>query len=58
MIAMALLVAILMLVAAACITALFVYAVREEPGKRRHGWLAIVPLLILGGWMLETIIAH
>lgn len=55
---MALLVAILLLLAAGCVTALFVHAVRADSRNPHHGWLAIVPLLILGVWVLETMLLH
>jgi hypothetical protein len=36
--------------------ALFVHALRSSPSERAHGWLVIVPLLIIAGWLLETLI--
>lgn len=36
--------------------ALFVHALRSSPSERVHGWLVIVPLLIIAGWILETLI--
>lgn len=36
--------------------ALFVHALRASPSERAHGWLVVVPLLIIAGWILETLI--
>jgi hypothetical protein len=36
--------------------ALFVHALRSSPSERAHGWLVIVPLLIIAGWILATLI--
>jgi hypothetical protein len=36
--------------------ALFVHALRSEPSGEAHGWIVIVPLLIIAGWVLETLI--
>jgi hypothetical protein len=36
--------------------ALFVHALRSSPSERAHGWLVIVPLLIVAGWILVTLI--
>lgn len=36
--------------------ALFVHALRCGSSERAHGWLVIVPLLIIAGWILETLI--
>ena len=35
---------------------LFVHVLRSSPSERAHGWLVIVPLLIIAGWILETLI--
>lgn len=35
---------------------LFVHALRTDRSERAHGWLVIVPLLIIAGWILETLI--
>jgi hypothetical protein len=35
---------------------LFVHALRSGPSERAHGWLVIVPLLIIAAWILETLI--
>ena len=35
---------------------LFVHALRSSSSERAHGWLVIVPLLIIAGWVLETLI--
>lgn len=36
--------------------ALFIHALRAEQSEGAHGWLVIVPLLIIAGWVLETLI--
>lgn len=36
--------------------ALFVHALRSNASERAHGWLVIVPLLIIAGWIIETLI--
>jgi hypothetical protein len=36
--------------------ALFVHALRADPSERAHGWLVVVPLLIVAGWILGTLI--
>ncbi len=51
---MLLVVAILICLAGAM--ALFVHALRADQSERAHGWLVIVPLLIMAGWLLETLI--
>jgi len=35
---------------------LFIHALRADPSERAHGWLVIVPLLIVAGWLLGTLI--
>ena len=40
------------------IGAMFVHAVRTSETGNRHGWLVVVPLLIVLGWLLETIIVR
>ncbi|MEO6774278.1 MAG: hypothetical protein ABI467_14870 [Kofleriaceae bacterium] len=34
------------------------YVLTPKRSGSRHGWLAIVPLFILFGWVLETILVH
>lgn len=36
--------------------ALFIHALRSGPSERQHGWLVVVPLVIVAGWVLETLI--
>lgn len=36
--------------------ALFVHALRSDQSTRAHGWLVVVPLLIIAGWVLETLL--
>lgn len=38
------------------IGALFVHAVRTSETGNRHGWLVVIPLLIVFGWLVEQII--
>lgn len=34
--------------------ALFVHAIRKRDG--RHGWLVVVPLIVLFGWLIEQLL--
>jgi hypothetical protein len=36
--------------------ALFIHALRADPSERAHGWLVVVPLLIIAGWILGLLI--
>ena len=36
--------------------ALFVHALRSDESPRAHGWLVVVPLLVIAGWVLETLL--
>ena len=36
--------------------ALFVHALRADPSERAHGWLVVIPLLIVAGWILGMLI--
>lgn len=45
-------------VAVALVGWLFIHAVRTPEGESRHGWLAVVPLVIIFGWVVEELIAH
>jgi hypothetical protein len=53
---MGLLLALAIIVGAVGIGALFVHALRAESSERSHGWLVIVPLLIIALWVLGTLI--
>jgi uncharacterized membrane protein YqhA len=53
---MGMLLALAIVVAVIGMLALFVHALRSSPSERAHGWLVIVPLLIIGGWIVETLI--
>jgi hypothetical protein len=55
---MGLLVVVFVLLAFAGVVAACIYALRPKKAGSSHGWLAIVPLLILFGWVLEMIIVH
>ena len=50
------LVALAVVVGFCLMLGLFVHALRSSPSEREHGWLLIVPLLIIAGWVLETLI--
>jgi hypothetical protein len=53
---MGMLLALAIVVGVVLALALFVHALRSSPSERAHGWLVIVPLLIIAGWILETLI--
>jgi hypothetical protein len=36
--------------------ALFVHALRSDSSPREHGWLVVVPLLIIAIWVLSTLL--
>jgi hypothetical protein len=36
--------------------ALFVHALRSDTGAQQHGWLVVVPLLIIAAWLLQTLL--
>lgn len=36
--------------------AMFVHALRSDSSERAHGWLVVVPLLIIAGWLVEMLI--
>lgn len=55
-IGMGMLLALAIVLAVIAMLALFVHALRSSPSERAHGWLVIVPLLIIVGWILETLI--
>ncbi len=37
---------------------LFIHAVRTPEGESQHGWLAILPLVVIFGWVVEQLIVH
>jgi hypothetical protein len=55
---MGLLVVLLVLLAFVGVVAACIYALRPKRSGSSHGWLAILPLLIIFGWVLEMIIVH
>jgi len=55
---MGLLVVAVVFLAFAGVIAACVYVLRPKRAGSSHGWLAIIPLVILFGWVLETIIVH
>ncbi len=50
------LVVVAVLVVLGIALALFVHALRAERSPRAHGWLVIVPLLIIAGWLLVLLV--
>ena len=55
---MGLLVVLAILLAFVGVIWAFAYAVRPKKPGSSHGWLAILPLLVIFGWVLETILVH
>ena len=53
---MGMLVVIAILAGLGIALALFVHALRSEPSSGAHGWLVIVPWLIISGWVLSMLI--
>jgi hypothetical protein len=53
---MGMLLALAIVVAVILALALFVHALGSSPSERGHGWLVIVPLLIIAGWLVEMLI--
>ena len=53
---MGMLLALAIVVGVILALALFVHALGSNPSARTHGWLVIVPLLIIAGWILEMLI--
>jgi hypothetical protein len=35
---------------------LFVHAVRSDRTEHSHGWIIVVPLLVIAGWIIEMLI--
>ncbi|HEX3475576.1 MAG TPA: hypothetical protein VHT91_11170 [Kofleriaceae bacterium] len=35
---------------------MFVHALRSNASERSHGWLVVVPLLIVAGWFIGMLI--
>ena len=52
---MGMLVVVGMLIGLGLVFWLLVSAVNDD-GRKRHGWLAVVPLLIIVGWLVEQLI--
>ena len=36
--------------------ALFIHALRSDTAPQQHGWLVVVPLLIIAAWLLQTLL--
>lgn len=45
-------------VAIALVGWLFIHALREPDGESQHGWLAVLPLVVIFGWVVEQLIVH
>ena len=50
------LVVILVIVGLIGAAALFLHALRSDPSPNAHGWLVILPLLVIAGWVIEELI--
>lgn len=55
---MGMLLVLAIVVAVALVGWLFIHAVRTPEGASRHGWLAVVPLVIIFGWVVEQLVVH
>jgi hypothetical protein len=55
---MGLLVVLAGLVGVVGLIVIWAYLLREDRKPGRHGWLAVLPLLLLFGWVLELLITR
>jgi hypothetical protein len=55
---MGLLLVLAVLFAGIGVIALGVHALRVDRGMEGHGWLVVVPLVIIGIWILQTWFMH
>jgi hypothetical protein len=55
---MGLLIVLAILLAFAGVVWACVYALRPKKEGTSHGWLAVLPLVVIFGWVLETILVH
>jgi hypothetical protein len=53
---MGMLLVVFVLLALAGAAALFSHALRSDPSPNAHGWLVVLPLIIIFGWVIEQII--
>ena len=37
---------------------LFVHALTTPEGESQHGWLAVLPLVVIFGWVVEQLVVH
>ena len=37
---------------------LFVHALTTPEGESQHGWLAVLPLVVIFGWVVEQLVTH
>ena len=56
--AMGMLLVLAVVVAVVLVGWLFIHAVRTPEGESQHGWLAVVPLVIIFGWVVEQLLVH
>jgi hypothetical protein len=59
-VAMGMLLVLSVVIALALVVWLFLHAVREGDGGggNQHGWLVVVPLVIMFGWIVEQLLTH
>ena len=53
---MGMLLVVFALLALVGVGALFVHALRSDPSPNGHGWLVVLPLVVIFGWVIEQII--
>ena len=53
---MGMLVVVLVIVALVGAGALFLHALRSDPSPNAHGWLVVLPLVVILGWVIEELI--
>jgi len=57
-IAMGMLLVLAVIVALAGVGWLFIHALRTPEGEGQHGWLAVLPLVVIFGWVVEQLVVH
>ena len=53
---MGMLLVVFVLLALVGAVALFAHALRSDPSPNSHGWLVVLPLVVIFGWVIEEII--
>jgi len=53
---MGMLLVLAVLLALGLVIWLFVHAVRSDRSTHSHGWIIVVPLLVMAGWIIEMLI--